>query len=97
MTLIDQDIQMWLPSYHRVAVPQGTQVYGVQLDEEYWCVSMHISYDYEPFLDPDAPAFEFLADELVVDASGDYTITRDVVYLSLPGRTTVKKESSNGS
>ncbi|QOC55727.1 hypothetical protein SEA_ARCHIMEDES_27 [Gordonia phage Archimedes] len=97
MILIDQDIQMWLPSFQVVAVPQGTQVLAVDLDEEHWRVSMHIAYDYDPFLDADAPAFEFLADELVVDASGDYTITRDVVYLSLPGRTTMKKESSDGS
>lgn len=43
------------------------------------------------------PSYHVHAGLLVVDASGDYTITRDVVYLSLPGRTTVKKESSNGS
>lgn len=93
MTLIECEIELALEVSVPVAVPCGSQVLSVVGN----LARVSTRYDYDPFDDRDAPAFEFLADELVIDASGDYTITRDVVYLSLPGRTTVKKESSNGS
>ena len=44
-------------------------------------------YDYEPFSDPRAPAFDFIADRLHPDGR----IDRAVPCTSLPGRTTIER------
>ncbi|QAX95300.1 hypothetical protein SEA_JAMS_31 [Gordonia phage Jams] len=48
---------------------------------------IQFSYDYGPFADPNAPAFDFLADRLETDG----TITRNLECTSLPGRVTIAK------
>lgn len=49
-------------------------------------------YDYAPFADPDAPAFEFIADVVRVAADGSTSIDRGITCISSPGRTSREKE-----
>lgn len=49
-------------------------------------------YDYEPFIDPDAPPFEFVADVIRVGADLTTTIDQAVVCISYPGRISREKE-----
>ncbi|MBU8833590.1 DUF7233 domain-containing protein [Mycolicibacterium goodii] len=63
-------------------VPRGTQV--ITTDP---LVVELADYDYTPFSNPLAPAFDLLADRLHPDGS----IDRDVPCTSLPGRSTIER------
>ncbi|QIG61910.1 hypothetical protein HWD07_gp100 [Gordonia phage John316] len=70
-------------SYGPIIIPLGSALVGSSHPE----FSIQFEYDYGPFINPDAPAFEFLADRLEVDG----TITRNLECISYPGRYTVEK------
>ncbi|QOP65359.1 hypothetical protein SEA_DIABLA_33 [Gordonia phage Diabla] len=66
-----------------VIIPQGSELVG---SYHPWH-DLQFSYDYGPFADSNAPAFDFLADRLETDG----TITRNLECTSLPGRVTIVK------
>ncbi|RPA58610.1 hypothetical protein EF294_15755 [Gordonia oryzae] len=81
-------------------VPLGTYVYSVNPSEQegMLAVAVHIAYDYEPFFDGNAPAFEFQADELIAHDADRYTLTENITCISTPdgtgGRITTRKEQN---
>ena len=85
---IDTTISVAVLPGQPVAVPSGTVIVSTSTNT----ATIQIDYDYGPFEDPESPAFEFVGDSLEVNPEGQIVVVRDVVYLSLPGRSTVKKE-----
>lgn len=71
-----------LPIHEPTFVPEGTTVVGV----DPLTVDLP-DYDYAPFSDAAAAAFDFVADRLHPDGR----IDRAVTCTSLPGRTTIER------
>lgn len=97
--MVEFDADFYIQTNVPTCVPAGYIINSCSYSEKYecWVVSIHCSYDYEPFMDTKAPEFEFEADEITVDSAGEVAIERSVVYVSSPdkygSRVTTRKES----
>lgn len=84
-----------VPAPGALIVPLGSQVTAVRsVTGAVVAVTLDVAdYDYEPFEDPTAPAFEFVADVIRVDVDHIATIDRAVTCISRPGRISQEKDT----
>lgn len=76
-----------------VIVPAGSAVTSSTPSVDGSSIGVDLAdYDYAPFADSDAPAFEFIADVVCVAGDGSTSIDRGITCISSPGRTSREKE-----
>ncbi|AKJ72377.1 hypothetical protein AU099_gp34 [Gordonia phage GTE8] len=60
-TVIEFETEFWVEFGTRTVVPLGTEIIGRRLEDAYLIVEARCVYDYGPFSDGYAPAFDFQA------------------------------------
>ncbi|AYD82137.1 hypothetical protein KNU13_gp50 [Gordonia phage Turuncu] len=83
-TVVEFETEFWIEFGTRQVVPVGTEILGRRLDEGYLVVEARCIYDYAPFSDGYAPAFDFQATVLEATLFGELLDPVEVTCTSSP-------------
>ena len=83
------NLEITLPIPGKIVIPLGSSAGAWRIEQGYGVFRMSAEYDYEPFEDTEAPAFDFQADVVRVASNGEFSVEQNVTCQSLPGRRSV--------
>ena len=89
--LVNLDTEITLPIPGKMVIPMECSATEWRVEQGYGVFRIQGEYDYSPFEDVEAPAFDFQADVVRVGSNGEFRVDHDVTCTSLPGRKSVVK------